>query len=96
MKRQNIFQFKAVLEIWNFVSFYIKKGMPYLERLQKKYKIAVFKLKLGTKYYTVMNDFKATSASYDLTKVEKLAHLSSFSLNRTQNHGNKFSTFRCL
>lgn len=96
MKRQNLFQLKAVLGIWNFVRFYIKEVMPYLEQLQKKYIFAVFKLKLVAKYYTVMNDFKATSATYDLTKVEELAHLGSFSLNRTMaKHFQLFAVCNC-
>ena len=69
--------------IWNFVNFYIRKGMPYLEQLQEKHKSSVFKLKLGATYYTVINDFKAIEVTYDLTKVEKLPHFGSFSLNWT-------------
>ena len=69
--------------IWNFVNFYIRKGMPYLDQLQEKHKSSVFKLKLGATYYTVMNDFKAIEVTYDLTKVERLAHFGPFSLNWT-------------
>ena len=76
MKRQNLFQLKVDFGIWNFVNFYIRKGMPYLEEMQKKYKSAVFKLKLNATYYIV-------SVTRDLTKVEKLSHLGPFSLNRT-------------
>ena len=46
-----------------FVNFYIRKSMPYLEEMRKKYKSAVFKLKLNATYYTVMNDFKAISVT---------------------------------
>ena len=74
---------KAVFGIGNFVNFYIRKGMPYLEELQKKYKIAVFIWKIGATYYTVINDFEATSVTYDFAKVEKLPHLDPLSLNRS-------------
>ena len=56
---------KAVFGIGDFVNFYIRKGMPYLEELQKRYKVAVFIWKLGATYYTVINDFEATSVTYD-------------------------------
>ena len=43
----------------------------------------MLKLNLGATYYTVINDFKAISVTYDLTKAEKMSHLGPFSLNRT-------------
>ena len=49
----------------------------------------MLKLKLGATYYTVINDFKAISVTYDLTKAEKMPHV-------PKDHGKKFSTFPCL
>lgn len=43
----------------------------------------MLKLKLGATYYTVINDFKAISVTYDLTKAEKMPHVGPFSLKRT-------------